>query len=64
MFKNFEQQLPAIKALTNSAYQIRLLLKKLSDLVCAVCYSDKQFVNSSPDIHTDRKVFGILEHLP
>ena len=37
--------------------------------VCPVCYSDKQFVNSSPDYHhlvgnRKRNVFEVLEHLP
>ena len=52
--------------------QLSLLMKKQSDQgpLCLLCYSDKHFVNTIPDIkltfylRTEKEVFGILEHLP
>ena len=45
MFENYELYLPALQAWTNSAYPDQTSLIS----VFPVCFSDKHFVNSSPD---------------
>ena len=64
MFLNFKHNYLPQKALANSADPDQTA----SEETVLVCYSDKHFVNSSPDssilFERKRKVFQILEHLP